>query len=267
MTPAKPLGGKTYGSIPHLPGSRMGVGDHHCPEGQERICTVRVRDVHDRIIVQEKLDGSNVGVARINGQIVALTRAGYLAQTSPYAQHHAFADWVAAHRDRFAAVLQDGERLVGEWLFQAHSTRYDLVHEPFVAFDLMIGKVRATHAGMQERVAKRFVMPHVIHVGSALAVADAMQALGEHGKHGARDPIEGIIYRVERNQIVSGTQGNVRTWQVDFLAKYVRPEKVDGLYLEGVTGHPAVWNTYPASDQRAIAEHTGHTEEDMHEPV
>ena len=37
------------------------------------------------------------------------------------------------------AVLNDGERLVGEWLMQAHSTRYDLSGlEPFVAFDLMI---------------------------------------------------------------------------------------------------------------------------------
>lgn len=28
-TKVKPLGGKSYGSIPHLPGSRLGPGDHH----------------------------------------------------------------------------------------------------------------------------------------------------------------------------------------------------------------------------------------------
>ena len=33
----KPLGRKAYGSIPHLPGSRIGPGDHHCHEGQRRI--------------------------------------------------------------------------------------------------------------------------------------------------------------------------------------------------------------------------------------
>ena len=31
----KPLKQKSYGSIPHLLGSRLGVGDHHCHEGQQ----------------------------------------------------------------------------------------------------------------------------------------------------------------------------------------------------------------------------------------
>jgi len=35
----KPLGGKSYGHIAHLPGSRMGPGDHKCHEGQKRIAT------------------------------------------------------------------------------------------------------------------------------------------------------------------------------------------------------------------------------------
>lgn len=61
----KPLGHKAYGSIPHLPNSRLGVGDYHCHEGQARICCEKARDKHDRIIVTEKLDGSNVCVANI----------------------------------------------------------------------------------------------------------------------------------------------------------------------------------------------------------
>ena len=86
----KPLGRKSYGSIPHLPGSRVGPADHHCSEGQARIATEKKRDKHDIIIVQEKLDGSNVGVAKIEGDIVAITRSGYTAISSPYKQHHVF---------------------------------------------------------------------------------------------------------------------------------------------------------------------------------
>src|SRR3990172_1947089 len=132
----KPLGGKAYGSIPHLPGSRRGPGDHACHEGQSIICTERARDRHDEIIVQEKVDGSCCAVARVEGAIVALGRAGYLAQTSPYEQHQRFADWVRRHVDQFAA-LPDGWRVVGEWMLQAHGTRYRLPHEPFVVFDLI----------------------------------------------------------------------------------------------------------------------------------
>jgi len=68
----KPLGRKSYGSIGHLPNSRMGPADRKISEGQERIATAKARDKHDRVIVTEKLDGSNVGIAKVAGKIVAL---------------------------------------------------------------------------------------------------------------------------------------------------------------------------------------------------
>ncbi|HBI28275.1 MAG TPA: hypothetical protein DDY54_01400, partial [Deltaproteobacteria bacterium] len=73
----KPLGRKNYGPIPHLPGSRMGPGDHKCHEGQARIATAKARDKNDEIFVQEKLDGSNVGVARIGDVLHVLGGSGY----------------------------------------------------------------------------------------------------------------------------------------------------------------------------------------------
>lgn len=242
MANAKPLGGKNYGSIAHLPGSRLGPGDHKCHEGQERICCEKARDKHDLIIVQEKLDGSNVGVVKLAGEIHALTRAGYLAHTSPYEQHHRFGEWVAQNASRFDALLDEGERVVGEWLLQAHGTRYVLTHEPFVAFDLMRGMTRATYNEVRERCADKFVTPHTVHVGGPLSIPEAMSLLGEFGAHGAIDPIEGAMWRVERNEQVS-PNGGERRWVVDFLAKYVRPDKADGAYLASVTGQPDVWNT------------------------
>lgn len=238
----KPLGGRNYGSIAHLPGSRMGPGDHKCPEGQERICNERARDKHDRIIVQEKLDGSNVGVAKIDGQILALTRAGYLAHTSPYEQHHKFGDFVARNSDRFSALLEDGERIAGEWLIQAHGTRYKLHHEPFVAFDIMRGTKRVTHEELSARNDGRFVLPYTVHIGGPLSISDAMAILGEYGQHGALDPIEGAMWRVERNELIDPKKGGERRWIVDFLAKYVRQDKADGAFLESVTGLPVIWN-------------------------
>src|SRR5687767_9833960 len=91
--PVKPLGRTAYGSIGHLPGSRLGPGDHAVPEGQARICTVKARDRHDRIIVHEKLDGSCVSVALLQNTIIPLGRSGYPAATSPFQQHHWFHAW------------------------------------------------------------------------------------------------------------------------------------------------------------------------------
>src|SRR3990167_10861784 len=122
----KPLARKNYGSIGHLPCSRMGPADHACHPGQQRIATEKARDKHDVIIVSEKVDGSNVGIARVGDAIHALGRSGYLAQTSKYEQHQFFAAWVREREAFWREVLVPGQRLVGEWLAQAHGTRYTL---------------------------------------------------------------------------------------------------------------------------------------------
>ncbi len=230
----KPLGMKSYGSIGHLPESRMGAGDHHVSASQAAIATTKARDRHDWICVEEKLDGSCCAVARVKGELLALGRAGYLAQTSQYEQHQLFAAWVREHEYLFA-FLEEGERVVGEWLAQAHSTRYDLnfgEQTPLVAFDIMRGHERAPRSEFWARLADTdLATPHVIHVGSPLQVAPAMATLGTYGFHGALDPVEGVVWRVEHRG------------KVDFLAKFVRPDKVDGLYLE--KGAPIVWNWRP----------------------
>jgi hypothetical protein len=104
----KPLGIKNYGTIPHLEGSRITPSDKHCHEGQSRIATERKRDRHDEIIVTEKLDGSNVGVALFKGKIIAITRAGYLASTSPYEQHWHWGKWVEENETRFSLCFTRG---------------------------------------------------------------------------------------------------------------------------------------------------------------
>ncbi len=239
----KPLGRKCYGHIPHLPGSRMGPGDHKCHEGQERIATSRARDKHDRIIVQEKVDGSNVGIARLGENLYPLGRAGYLASSSPYPQHRLFSDWVYKNYGRFFVVLEDGERLCGEWLAQAHGTRYNLPGEPFVAFDLMRGMERAVFEEFSEKARRGdFQLPNTVHVGGPLSVEEAM-ALVQCSAFGALDPVEGAVWRVERNGLIGHT--GVRVWEVDFVVKYVRPDKADGVYLPEISGEPAIWNWLP----------------------
>lgn len=230
----KPLGMKAYGSIPHLPGSRKGPGDHHCHEGQAKICTEKARDKHDRIIVQEKLDGSCVAVAKVDGKIISMGRSGYEACSSPYEQHQLFAAWVRDNMGRFDSVLNDGERIVGEWLAQAHGTKYALIHEPFVPFDLITGTqrnpyndfLRVTSFGM-------FTTPRVLNDAKTPMSIESVKEAITHSGHGAIDPVEGAVWRVQRKG------------KVDFLAKWVRPDKQDGIYLEKVSGKPAVWNWRP----------------------
>ena len=233
-TAVKPLGRKAYGSIGHLPESRMGPGDHHVSPGQARICTEKARDRHDRTIVQEKLDGSCVAVALLDGALHPIGRAGWPAMSSRFEMHHLFAAWVWENEARFRSVLREGERIVGEWLAQAHGTIYDLgAHEPFGAFDIMVGDWRMPFDEFFARIDSVFLRPTLLHAGGPISVEMAM-ALHRQERWPC-DEVEGVVYRVERRG------------EVDFLAKYVRPDKIDGKYL---SADAPLWNWRPSGSAR-----------------
>lgn len=226
----KPLGKRSYGSIPHLPLSRLGIGDHHIETVQAEIATKKVRDKNDLIIIQEKLDGSNCAVAKVNGKILALVRSGYLAETSPYKQHKLFSKWVNLNEKRFFNLLFENERICGEWLAQAHGTIYKLHHEPFVVFDLITKNERTTYHNFLLRVLPfGFIVPNLVHIGQPLSIEKALKKIEVSG-HGAVDEVEGIIYRVERNN------------RVDFITKFIKHTKVDGKYLPEKNNGKIIWN-------------------------
>jgi hypothetical protein len=81
----KPIGRKAYGSIGHLPNY-----------------------------------GSFCAVAMLNSAIVALGRAGWQADTSPYEQHRMFDHWVASTSTFFAACCATENKSSAS--AQAHST-------------------------------------------------------------------------------------------------------------------------------------------------
>src|SRR5262249_1509410 len=156
-----------------------------------------------------------------------------------YEQHHLFAHWVQEHEERFDAVLQEGERVCGEWLAQAHGTRYALPHEPFVAFDLMVGTQRFSVDVFLRRICTgHFTTPRELYRGGPFSVEQA-QSLLESSGHGALDPVEGAVWRRERKG------------EVDFVVKWVRPDKGDGIYLPEISGKPPLWNWRPPAKNRA----------------
>jgi hypothetical protein len=153
-----------------------------------------------------------------------------------------FAAWLDANRARFDGVLAEGEVLAGEWLALVHGTRYALHHEPFVAFDLLgPDRARAPRDELAARVARAAViLPAVLHRGGPLAIQEAEARLGPHGRHGALDPAEGVVYRVETAPTDEG-EGR----RVVVVAKWVRPGKIDGAYLPENTGKEALYHWRP----------------------
>lgn len=235
----KPLGGKIYGSIPHLPGSKYGDKRDRgvSPEAAVRFLE-KPKQAGDVVFVTEKLDGSCVCVAKTpGGALAALIRAGYPAQSSQWLQHRWFAQWAMKHHELFDGLLKPGERVCGEWLAQAHGTRYNLserpLQSPFAAFDIMCGWERESY----ERFFYRCGMSGISTVplvsrGPAVDVDSVMGCLGKHGRYGAERP-EGAVWRIERDG------------EFIDIAKYVRPDHVVGGLLPEVSGGDEVWNWRP----------------------
>jgi len=218
----KPLGVKNYGSIPHLFGSKLGKTDKYIHEGQHRILTEKTRDRYDLVIVTEKYDGSNVGVTRKNGNILALTRSGYLANTSPYKQHHVFSNWVETNKKRFSH-LKEGERIVGEWLYQVHSIEYKIMCEPFVIFDSFNSSNERNLFSLTVHKASLMELETVRIIGIGNCAFDIQKCLRILNKRNSViqsiEKPEGLVYRVERKD------------KFDFMAKYVRPDYESGKHI------------------------------------
>lgn len=212
----KVLAGKNYGSIGHISTSRLGPNDYQVHEGQSNICTTNAKG--NTVYVQTKLDGSNVGVAKLeDGTLVPVGRSGFSAISSPYEMHHMFHNWAMERLSIFDKILEPGERICGEWLAQAHGTIYQLEdRSPFVPFDIMVSSKRVNYQDFYSRVVDFFETPDTML--GPISPEIAMSILDPYG---AEEP-EGVIYRVENKGVIS------------FLAKWVQPNKIDGKYLASI---------------------------------
>jgi hypothetical protein len=227
IKPPKPLGFKAYGSTPHLIGSRLGPGDYSLTPEHSALFTGNRKRRSDWITVTEKLDGSCVAVAKAEGSILALQRAGYAAATSPYALHHAFDRWVGARRDLFDELLSDGERIVGEWLHTAMGTRYDIVDPEllFISFAIFRDRERIVYDDFRARTeAAGIPRAALISEGPGIGTDEVMGILGARGFHDAIDGVEGAVWSMETNGKSNG------------IAKFVKADKVDGKYMATIEG-------------------------------
>ena len=229
----KPFNRKNYGSIPHLSNSKLGVGDYFIHIGQEKILTEKKRDKHDEIFVFEKYDGSNVGIGKINNKIIALTRSGYLANTSPFKQHHLFNKWVYKYEKKWKDLLNNDERIVGEWLIQAHGIRYYIKDnvQPIVFFDHFNKKNKRINFDTLSTLSNKYELqlPRLLHKGDSKSVESLIFKLNQR-TYGivCGDKPEGMVYRVERKG------------EVDFLAKWVRKDFQPGKYM--IDEDELTWN-------------------------
>jgi ATP-dependent RNA circularization protein (DNA/RNA ligase family) len=226
---------RNYGNIKHLTGSRMkDSGDTLLDKSIQPFFTEKLQfPKRDKLYVTEKIDGANVGVLKKNNKLYPIMRKGYDVRSSEWDFIRRFADFVADNANRFNGILDNGERICGEWMIMTHSLFYVMPHEPFVVFDIIKEGAEQTRMGydeIRERCTRHeFITVGLVWEGDAISIQEALQKLGT-GFHGCQATPEGVVYRYERDG------------SFEMSAKYVANLDVGGFEINN--GKYNIWKNW-----------------------
>ena len=88
------------------------------------------------IYVEEKVDGSNMGISIRDYKIMVQNRNHYI--TSSYHSQYKYLDvWIDQHMQELWQILEDESKILyGEWCYATHSIHYTSLPDTFIVFDL-----------------------------------------------------------------------------------------------------------------------------------
>lgn len=150
------------------------------------------------LVVEEKVDGANVGLSvGEDGRVRVQNRGGYIGPGS-HPQFGPLWGWLAGREEGLAVALGRGRILFGEWCFACHSVGYDRLPDWFLAFDIYDRSAQRFWS-----VARRDALldPLGIHVVPAIATGrfqldDLRRMLDQPSRVGS-GPLEGLYLRRE----------------------------------------------------------------------
>ncbi len=210
-----------YPRTPHLFGSRGTDDDKHMGEAES------LRFLADAsLIVEEKIDGTNVGIHFTGDGSMRLQCRGHLITEGMHPQYDLFKQWAAVKRPVLEERLGDRFILFGEWAYARHSVLYRQLPHYFFEFDIYDKESRA-FLSLERRLdllegTGVHTVP-VLHVGTidrerlqALIGPSRFDSQFENPETNHMDNLmEGLYLRTEGDGVVAGR------------AKCVRPEFVE----------------------------------------
>ena len=120
-----------YPRTPHLFGS-TGTDDDKGLGRSESVTLISDRS----LVVEEKLDGTNVGVHFTSSGRMVLQCRGHEITEGMHAQYDLFKQWTMTKRPIFESILRDRLIIFGEWLYARHSLHYRRLPHYFFEFDI-----------------------------------------------------------------------------------------------------------------------------------
>jgi hypothetical protein len=210
-----------YPRTPHLFGSKGTDDDKHLGE------TESARFISDRsLIVEEKIDGTNVGIHFHDNREIVLQCRGHLITEGMHPQYDLFKQWVSVKQHELEQRLENRFILFGEWVYARHSIHYWKLTHYFFEFDIY-DKYQQEFLDLEQRLnllaGSGIITVPIIHSGalerSELEGLIGTSQFGSHFDNPLTNRIdnlmEGLYLRTESDGAVTGR------------AKFVRPEFVE----------------------------------------
>ena len=210
-----------YPRTPHLFGSKGTDDDKQLGEVESK------KFIADpSLIVEEKIDGTNVGIHFSAAGKMILQCRGHLITEGMHPQYDLFKQWAAVKQHLLEARLENRFILFGEWVYARHSIHYRKLTHYFFEFDIY-DKEQEVFLDLKRRLSllegTSVQTVPVVHTGRVKR-EDLFQLIGpsQFDSH-FENPLtkrsdnlmEGLYLRTEANGTVTGR------------AKCVRPEFVE----------------------------------------
>lgn len=207
-----------YPRTPHLFGSKGTADDKHLGQDES---TKFIAD--PSLIVEEKIDGTNVGIHFSESGELVLQCRGHLISEGMHPQYDLFKQWATVKRHTLEERLGQRFILFGEWVYARHSIWYRKLSHYFYEFDIY-DKTLQAFIDLDQRLAllENTGVETVPIVRRGAVSRTAMESLIDRSAFDSQfenpftgrpdDLMEGLYLRTEADGIVTGR------------SKFVRPE-------------------------------------------
>ncbi|MGA6926762.1 MAG: RNA ligase family protein [Desulfosarcina sp.] len=180
----------------------------------------QTRFLYHEIVVEEKVDGANLGISfDSDGNIRAQNRGAYL-QFPSSGQWKKLADWLVPRTEDLFEHLTDRYILFGEWCYARHSIFYDRLPDWFLGFD-----VYDKQAGRFLSCSRRDTLLKATHIYRVPMIDRGLFALPDLSKFMIQSklsnrPSEGIYLRFDQGDWLAQRAKLVRPTFIQAVAQH-----------------------------------------------
>ncbi|WP_264210473.1 RNA ligase family protein [Leisingera thetidis] len=188
---------RKYGRTFHLPQSPGATSDDKILQDASALLA------EPEVVITEKMDGENTTI-----------HSGGCHPRSPDARYHPSRDWMKAFAAGISPSLQEGERIVGEYLYARHAIAYGALPSYFLGFAWIVnGVVQPWEATL-------------VRFGELGIVSVPVLYRGPPSETVLKETISGLDLETQEGFVIRAARGFAETEMQSLLAKYVRADHV-----------------------------------------